>query len=185
MSASRWRGGTPGRAALAAGGRHRGPAAPAAAAAAVLIAVIITVLAGCSGTLATSRLTRAADPVETASAPAALPVLYSRAEGWHGGQVRPAASYVGQGGSPYLTALKWLSWTATGARANGYLHLQRAGCALPTYQCPYQRFRVQVQLSRVQTHHGARYYSRMRWTYRKNHVRHVIRWMTDRGYWRN
>ncbi len=98
--------------------------------------------------------------------------------------MRPGAIYVGQGGSPLVKALKWPSWTAAGAQANGYLHMQKPGCTLPTYQCPYRRFRVWVQLSRVETHHSVRYYSRMQWTYTSNHVRHVIRWKTYKGYWR-
>lgn len=165
--------------------RHKVLAALTAAVVLVLIAVIITVIAGRSGTGTAPRPAQAAFPVETSSTPAALPVVYSQVEGWHGGQVRPAAIYVGQGGSPYVKALRWPTWTAAGAQANGYLHMQKPGCALPTYQCPYQRFRVRVQLSQVETHDGVRYYSRMRWTYIRNHVSHVIGWNTDRGYWRD
>lgn len=161
-------------------------AALAAAAALFLIAVIVTAVGGGSGIGTTpSPVPAAGPPVKTVSPPVVLPVVYSQVEGWHGAQVRPAATYVGQGGSPYVRALKWSSWTATGAQAGGYLHMQKPGCTLPTYQCPYQRFRVKVHLSRAQTHDGARYYSRMRWTYSKNHVRHVILWKIYRGYWRN
>jgi hypothetical protein len=160
-------------------------AVTAAAAVLVLIAVIIAAMTGGSGTGSAPRPAPAVDPVAASSAPAPLPVVYSQVEGWHGGQVRPAAIYVGQGGSPYVRALKWPTWTAAGAQANGYLHMQRPGCALPTYQCPYQRFRVEVQLSRVETHDGVRYYSRMRWTFVRNHVSQVLGWRTYRGYWRN
>jgi len=165
--------------------RPRVLAAVMIAALLVLIAVIIAAIAGGSGTGSAPRPTPAADPVAASSLPAVLPVVYWQADGWHGGQVRPAAIYVGQGGSPYVKALRWPSWTAAGARANGYLYMQKPGCVLPTYQCPYQRFRVQVQLGRVQTHNGTRYYSRMRWTYFRNHVSHAIGWKTYRGYWRN
>lgn len=167
------------------GRRPRVLAAVMIAALLVLIAVIIAAIAGGSGTGSAPRPTPAADPVAASSVPAALPVVYSQVDGWHGGQVRPAAIYVGQGGSPYVKALRWPSWTAAGAQANGYLYMQKPGCVLPTYQCPYQRFRVQVQLSRVQAHNGTRYYSRMRWTYIRNHVSHAISWKTYRGYWRN
>lgn len=168
------------------GRRPRVLAAVMIAALLALIAVIIAAIAGGSGTGSAPRPTPAADPVAASSVPAVLPpVVYSQADGWHGGQVRPAAIYVGQGGSPYVKALRWPSWTAAGAQANGYLYMQKPGCVLPTYQCPYQRFRVQVQLSRVQTHNGTRYYSRMRWTYIRNHVSHAISWKTYRGYWRN
>src|SRR6266540_1092468 len=148
-------------------------------------AVVITAIGDGAGSVARLGPAQAANPAGTSGARATLPVVYAQVEGWHGGQVRPAALYVGQGGSPYVNALKWLSWTATGAQANGYLHMQKPGCALPTYQCPYQRFSVKVQLSGVEAHNGVRYYSRMRWTYIKNHVPHVILWKTDKGYWRS
>jgi 5-methyltetrahydrofolate--homocysteine methyltransferase len=119
------------------------------------------------------------------TSPAVLPVVYSRVAGWHDGRVRPAAIYVGEGGAPYVQALRWPSWTVAGAQADGELHMQKPGCARPAYQCPYQSFRVKVQLSQVQTRSGMRYYARMRWIYAENHVRHVIRWMISRGFWRN
>jgi hypothetical protein len=165
--------------------RNKVLAALSAAAVLVLIAVIITAMAGGSGTGTSTRPAKAADPVKAPSAAAALPVVYWQVAGWHGGQVRPAAIYVGEGGAPYVKALKWPGWTAAGAQANGDLHMQKPGCALPAYQCPYQRFRVKVQLSQVETRNGVRYYSRMSWTYSKNHVLHVIQWKTDKGYWRN
>jgi len=37
----------------------------------------------------------------------------------------------------------------------------------------------------VETHDGVRYYSRMRWTFVRNHVSQVLGWRTYRGYWRN
>jgi hypothetical protein len=156
-----------------------------AAAAAVLIAVVITVMAGGSGAGTTTRPARAADSVRAPSAAAALPVVYGQVAGWHSGQVKPAAVYVGEGGAPYVKALKWPGWTAAGAHANGELLMQKPGCARPAYQCPYQRFRVKVQLSLVQIRDGVRYYSRMSWTYISNHRQRVIRWKTDKGYWRN
>jgi hypothetical protein len=165
--------------------RHKVLAALTAAAMLVLIAVVITVVAGRPGTAAVPRPAQAADPAGAASAPPVLPVVYSQVAGWHGGQVRPAAIYVGEGGAPYVRALRWPSWTATGAQADGDLHVQKPGCALPAYQCPYQGFGVKVQLSQVKTHNGVRYYSRMRWLYTESHVRHVVRWITSRGFWRN
>ncbi len=110
-------------------------------------------------------------------------MVYAQVAGWHRGQVRPAVIYVGEGGAPYATALRWLSWTAAAAQADGDLRLQKPGCALPVYQCRYQRFRVRIQLSRVETHDGVRYYARMRWMYTRNHARQVIRWTISRGYW--
>jgi hypothetical protein len=160
-------------------------AALSAAAAAILIAVIITVMAEGSGAGTATRPARAADSVRSPSAAAALPVVYGQVAGWHGGQVKPAAIYVGEGGAPYVKALKWPGWTAAAAHANGELLMQKPGCARPAYQCPYQRFRVKIQLGQVETRDGVRYYSRMSWTYISNHGQHVIRWKTDRGYWRN
>jgi hypothetical protein len=168
---------------LAGGHRQKVLAALTAAAMLVLIAVIFAVIAGRSGTVAASPPAPAAGPAGAGSSPAALPVVYSRVAGWHDGQVRPPVIYVGEGGAPYVKALTWPSWTAAGARADGELHMQKPGCALPTSQCPYQRFGVKVQLSRVQSRDGVRYYARMRWTYTEDHVRHVIRWTISGGYW--
>jgi hypothetical protein len=156
-------------------------AAVAAAAALLLIVVIVMAVDGGSGA---GPAASTATGASATSPPAVLPVVYSQVEGWHGGQIRPAVAYVGEGGAPYVKALTWSSWTASGARAAGYLQLQRPGCTRPAYQCPYQRFRVQVQLSRVQTHDGTPYYSRMQWTYTRNHVRQVVRWQTAAGFWR-
>ena len=112
-----------------------------------------------------------------------LPVVYSQVQGWHGGHVRPAAIFVGEGGAPWVIGLKWSSWTSASAQANGYLYMQKPGCALPSYECPYLRFRVSVALSRVETHARVRYYSRMQWAYIANRVRRVLRWVTYQGYW--
>jgi len=175
----------PGPPRMAATRRRKVLTALSAAAVLVLIAVIITVMAGGSGTDAKNRPARAADSVGAPSAAAALPVVYGQVAGWRGGQVRPAAVYVGEGGAPYVKALKWPAWTAVGAHANGELLMQKPGCARPAYQCPYRRFRVKVQLSLVETRDGVQYYSRMSWTYISNHRQHVIRWQTSKGYWRN
>ena len=88
----------------------------AVAAALLLIVVIVIVAAGGpgSGPAATT-----ATGASATSPPVVLPVVYSQVEGWHGGQIRPAAAYVGEGGAPYVKALEWSSWTATGARAAG------------------------------------------------------------------
>jgi hypothetical protein len=150
----------------------------------VLIAVVISALAGGSGAGTSPGPGRAAAPAATAGPPAPLPVVYSQAAGWRNGRPRPAVIYVGEGGAPYARALRWSSWTAAGAHASGYLHLQQPGCTRPAYQCRYLRFRVQVQLSQVQAHDGVRYYARMRWTYARRHVRQVIRWQIHRGFWR-
>jgi hypothetical protein len=162
--------------------RRRQVLAAVAAAAALLLIVVIVIIA--DGGPGAGPAATTATGASATSPPAVLPVVYSQVEGWHGGQIRPAAAYVGEGGAPYVKALEWSSWTASGARAAGYLQLQRPGCTRPAYQCPYQRFRVQVQLSGVQAHDGTRYYSRMRWTYTRDHVQQVIRWQTAAGFWR-
>ncbi len=167
-------------------GRTRRPRVLAALLAAVmlvLIVVVISALAGGSGTGTPPGQARAAVPAATASAPAPLPVVYSQAGGWRDGQSRPAVIFVGEGGAPYVKALRWSGWTAAGAHADGYLRLQQPGCTRPAYQCRYLRFRVRVQLSQVQAHDGVRYYARMRWTYTRQHVHQVIRWQIHRGFW--
>ena len=178
--------------------RHRRPDRPArqkvlaALAAAVSLAIIIIVVViavsgGAKGTPAALRPSRSRPITHHAAkaSQAVPPVVYSQVEGWHGGRVRPAAIYVGQGGSPYVTGLRWLSWTPAGAQAVGYLHRQQPGCARPSYQCPYRRFRVRVRLSGPRTHGRTRFFARMRWIYASHHVRYVIRWRADGGYWRS
>jgi hypothetical protein len=150
------------------------PAVLAVVGALLLVVAFIAVMQGRSRTPAALR----------AAGQAAPPVVFSQVEGWRGGQVRPAAIYIGQGGAPYLTALRWLSWTAAGAVGDGYLHRQRPGCAGPAYRCRYQRFEVQVRLGDVRTHGTVRFYARMWWTYRSDQHRSVIGWRNYRGYWR-
>ncbi len=143
-----------------------------------VIAVIISAASGGSRAPAAPRGTHAAGP------PAAIPVVYARVAGWHDGQVRPAAIYVGEGGAPYVSALDWSGWSAASARASGYLHMQERGCTLPNYQCPQEKFRVTVWLSAVRTHDSAAYFSRMRWTYPSDQRPQATNWQIDRGFWR-
>jgi hypothetical protein len=157
--------------------RRRRPVLAAAAAVAV-VAVIAVIISAAAGGRSASARGRSAGP------PAAVPVVYSRVAGWHEGQVRPAAIYVGEGGAPYVSALHWSGWAAAGARASGYLHMQVPGCTLPSYRCPQVTVRVTVRLGEVRIHDGSAYFSRMRWTYLRDQRPHAISWRTDRGFWR-
>lgn len=180
-------------------------AAVAAVAVAAVIAVILSAAGGGSQTPAAPRGIQAAGPAggagaraggasasagnasahgKSASAPGSVPVVYAQVAGWHDGEVRPAAVYVGEGGAPYVSALNWSAWAAAGARASGFLHMQVPGCTMPTYRCRYLKVRVTVRLSEVRTHDGAAYFSRMRWTYFRDQRPHAISWRTDRGFWR-
>jgi hypothetical protein len=171
--------------------RHKVLAALAVAVTLVVVVVVVIAVRGNGPGSPAALRPAAGKPIthRATSSPAdagraAPPVVYSQVEGWHGGRVRPAAIYIGQGGSPYVTRLRWLRWTSGAALGVGYLHKLQPGCARPAYQCPYGRFRVRVRLSGVRTHGGSRFYARMRWAYTSDHVRYVVRWRAGGGYWR-
>jgi len=153
-----------------------------AAAGAVAVALIVTVLVVVTGSrhLPTPA---ALDGSATGSTP--IPVLYSQAEGWHGGQVKPGQIYLGQGGAPFARGLAWSRWTAAGAQAHGTVYVQKPGCTGPSYQCAYQRFpHATVTVSRPGTHDGVRYWSRMTWSYPQDMTQRVISWQFRNGLWR-
>lgn len=114
-----------------------------------------------------------------AASASASPVVYNYAEGFHHGRVQPRAIYVGSGGSPYVIHLRWSHWNRATASGHGRLWEQIPGCTKPTYQCPYYHHSARVYLYRVRSHHGTRYFSRMRWT---SHSERIV-WKSDHGYW--
>lgn len=89
-----------------------------------------------------------------------VPVVYAAdADGWHA-HVKPAATYFGNGGAPYITQLRWSSGNGTSAWATGKLWTQQPGCS-PSYTCPYYSRWAGVYLNTIRSHNGTRYYARM------------------------
>jgi hypothetical protein len=151
-------------------------------AAAGLLSLVTACAAG--GAVAARPPARAAG---AASAVAATrPVVFNYAEGWQHGRVEPRVIYIGNGGAPYLTRLVWSHWNGTSAYASGILNRQYASClsVKPAYKCPEHRFAAGVTLSRVETHGGVRYFSRMRWSWHARSGAHRFTyWRTVRGFW--
>jgi hypothetical protein len=151
-------------------------------AAAGLLSLITACAAG-----GTAGARPSAGAASKASAVAATqPVAFNYAEGWQHGRVKPRAIYIGNGGAPYVTHLAWSHWDGTSAYAAGILNRQYASCLTvkPAYKCPEHRFGVGVTLSRVETHDGVRYFSRMRWSWHTRSGAHRFTyWRTARGYW--
>jgi hypothetical protein len=132
----------------------------------------------------------ASSPRDAASgvsaAAATRPVVFNYAEGWQHGRVEPHAIYIGNGGAPYVTRLVWSHWNGTSAYASGILDRQYASClrVKAAYKCPEHRFGVGVTLSRVESHDGVRYFSRMRWSWHTRSGAHRFTyWRTARGFW--
>ena len=113
------------------------------------------------------------------------PVLFAEAAGWHDGQQRPAAVFVGEGGAPLIRDVSWSRWTAAGASAAGRLYMEKPGCTSPAYLCSYQQFPVTITLGAVRVHAGTRYWSRMQWSYPQDMEQHVITWQFRSGIWQS
>jgi hypothetical protein len=95
----------------------------------------------------------------TASA-STVPVVYAaHLDGWHG-YVKPGAIYFGNGGSPYITQLRWTWWGSGSAWGTGKLWTQKPGCS-PSYKCAYSSRWIGLSLSTVRTHGSTKYYARM------------------------
>jgi hypothetical protein len=152
----------------------------------VVAAGLLPMAVACTGTPVAGRSAtgRAASGVSAAAA--TRPVVFNYAEGWQHGRVRPRAIYIGNGGAPYVTHLAWSHWNGTSAYATGILNRQYASCLTvkPAYKCPEHRFGVGVTLSRVETHDGVRYFSRMRWSWHTRAGAHRnTYWRSSRGFW--
>ena len=112
-----------------------------------------------------------------AASSARVPVVHE--SGWAHGHVRPHHIYIGAGGSPFVLSMHWSHWSQSTASARGKLWEQKPGCTKPTYQCPYYHHSARVYLHRVRSHHGHRYFSRMRWTSHGERI--SLRWGHEGG----
>jgi hypothetical protein len=157
-----------------------------AGAGAVVLAAAIAITIVAAGAIHRSGRMASSDMLTGASAGSApLPVLFAGAAGWHDGQQRPAAIFVGEGGAPLVKDVSWSRWTAAGASAAGRLYMEKPGCTSPAYECPYQQFPVTITLSAARVHAGTRYWSRMQWSYPQDMVQHVISWQFRSGIWQS
>jgi hypothetical protein len=145
---------------------------------------LLSLLAACTGAGTAGRRVSGSAAGHVSAAAATRPVVFNYAEGWQHGRVEPSVIYIGNGGAPFVQHLVWSHWNGTSAYAAGILAKQSASCTKPSFQCPYHRFGVGVTLSRVETHDGVRYFSRMRWSWHTRAGAHRnTYWRTSRGFW--
>lgn len=147
---------------------------------------LLSMLAACAGNNAAGRSAPDRAAAGVSAAAATQPVVFNYAEGWQHGRVRPRAIYIGNGGAPYVIRLSWSHWNGTSAYASGFLERQYASClaSKPAFKCPEHRYGVGVRLTRVATHDGVRYFSRMRWSWHTRSGAHRFTyWRTARGFW--
>jgi hypothetical protein len=128
--------------------RHTRARAPA------LAALVLAAAAGLSLAAVT-----AAVPMMAASAATTPVKVYASDAGWHSPSVKPAGFIFGQGGSPFITGLRWQWWSNT-AYATGRLWAVIPGCA-PLYLCKYYPHWISVRLSTIRLHGSVRYFSAM------------------------
>jgi hypothetical protein len=95
----------------------------------------------------------------TASQPR-MPVVAWQADGWSAMMARPGSFYLGEGGAPYFTHLRWHAWLEQGSYATGRLWIMEVGC-LDQSQCQYRSRAASLYLHDVQVHDGVRYFAQM------------------------
>lgn len=140
------------------------------------IAAAVIVLAGVSAAVVVT--TSAASPASQA-----LPVTYGfdGHQGWAHGAVRPHALYLGAGGSLFVRRVRWIGWSQAGARGSGTRWADN--CVPSCAAGSFARSAATITLSRVRTHHGQRYFSRMRIAWRAGGKPHqqTFRWSAGTG----
>jgi hypothetical protein len=133
---------------------------------AALAAVVLAFLA--AGAAAAFSTRTAPNPVAVADRhQLRLPVAYNGQDGWNHGTVRLSMVYVG-GPDTFVRIQHWSRWTASSAfaRATFWVDNCQPNCAAGHYV----KYPATVGLSRVATHNGASYFSRL-----------TLRWGTYRG----
>jgi hypothetical protein len=113
---------------------------------------------------------------------ASLPVVYGSNDGWLRGSVRPADIWVGNGGAPWVSGLRWEDWTGRTAYGRGVLHEMADPWCTPVYACAYVRYRAGVWLHEVKTHDGVRYFAQMSFSWNAGGQHHVLRMHVRRGF---
>lgn len=145
---------------------------------AALAAVVLAFLA--AGTAAALTTHGARNPVTVADRhQLRLPVAYNGQDGWEHGTVRLPVVYVG-GPDTFLRVQHWSHWTARSAFAWGTLWVDN--CQPNCAAGQYAKYPASVGLSRVATHRGVSYFSRLTLRYYHKSARdYVFRWGTYRG----
>jgi hypothetical protein len=145
---------------------------------AALAAVVLAFLA--AGAAAALTTHGARNPVTVADRhQLRLPVAYNGQDGWAHGTVRLSVVYVG-GPDTFLRVQHWSHWTARSAFAWGTLWVDN--CQPNCAAGHYAKYPASVSLSRVTTHRGVSYFSRLTLRYYHKSARdYGFRWGTYRG----
>jgi hypothetical protein len=145
---------------------------------AALAAVVLAFLA--AGAAAALTTHGARNPVAVADRHRLrLPVAYNGQDGWGHGTVRLSVVYVG-GPDTFLRVPHWSHWTASSAFAWGTLWVDN--CQPNCAAGHYVKYPASVSLSRVASHQGVSYFSRMTLRYYHQSARdYGFRWGTYRG----
>jgi hypothetical protein len=145
---------------------------------AALAAVVLAFLA--AGAAAALTTHGARNPVTVADRhQLRLPVAYNGQDGWQHGTVRLPVVYVG-GPDTFLRVQHWSHWTARSAFAWGTLWVDN--CQPNCAAGHYAKYPASVSLSRVATHRGVSYFSRLTLRYYHKSARdYGFRWDTYRG----
>lgn len=107
-----------------------------------------------------------------------LPVVYgfAGASGWQHPGIQPPAVYFGAGGSLLIRNLRWANWGGQRAIAHGS---RLADSCVPNCAAgKYAKVPAELTLSRVRTHNGERYYSKLttHWKVNGQPVTNVFTW---------
>jgi hypothetical protein len=141
---------------------------------AALAAVVLAFLAAGTAAALTTR-----DSGSPAAAASRLPVAYNGQDGWGHGTVRLSTIYVG-GPDTFVRVPHWSHWTGSSAFAWGTLWADN--CQPNCAAGHYVRYPAEVSLSRVGTHGGTGYFSRMTLRYFHGSARdYGFRWGTYQG----
>lgn len=145
---------------------------------AALAAVMLAFLA--AGAAAALTTHGARNPVAVADRhQLRLPVAYNGQDGWGHGRVRLSVVYVG-GPDTFVRVPHWSHWTAGSAFAWGTLWVDN--CQPNCAAGHYVKYPASVSLSRVASHRGVSYFSRMTLRYYHQSARdYGFRWGTYRG----
>jgi hypothetical protein len=118
------------------------------------------------------------DQITAASSAQPLPVGYGfdGASGWQHAKIKPHSIYFGAGGSLLVRGAKWISWTQVGAIGEGvrWADTCTPNCAAGSYD----KTRAVLTLSRVRSHRGVRYFTRLTMIWTENGTREKLnfRW---------
>jgi len=139
--------------------------------------VITAIAAGFASVLACVGAASAAQ-AQPAPRIAHPPVVYSQ-PGWRGPQVKPRHFYDITGdSSEWLNTASWRYWTGVSASSAGrYGYRTCFGSCDKTRTVP-----AAITVWRVRSHHGRRYFTRLRWVYKiKGHQHTVVAWFDPTG----